>query len=493
MAGTAADVVPSASELREKLASIGQEHLLAFHDELDASRAEALRAQIAGLELDRVPTWVEKYVKNKPDFSHDEKLQPAVVHALDGRIVGAELPATERHWDRDAAEAAGEQIIRAGEVAAFVVAGGQGSRLGFDGPKGKFPGGAVTNKPLFAIFAEGVLAASRRYGVTIPWYVMTSPINHDETVAFFEKNHHFGLDPDSIMFFQQGVMPSFDMQTGKILLADKDAVATNPDGHGGSLKALYASGAIADMDRRGVRHISYFQVDNPLVRVIDPVVIGLHASSPHSSAQMSTKIVKKTDPAEKVGVLARAGGETTVIEYSDMPDELANQRTETGELAYNAGNIAIHVISVGYVKQLNEGEGGFSLPFHRAEKKVACVDPETGAALEPDAPNAVKLETFVFDALPIAERSLTLETDRVEEFAPIKNAEGKDSPATSKALQTERAARWLEMAGVPVPRNAENEPGCTLEISPLTALTPADLRTRQDLPKKIEPGQSLAL
>jgi UDP-N-acetylglucosamine/UDP-N-acetylgalactosamine diphosphorylase len=246
------------------------------------------------------------------------------------------------------------------------------------------------------------------------------------------------------------------------------------------------------MKKRGVEHISYFQVDNPLVNVVDPVFLGLHAGAEHSSAQMSTKVVRKTDPAEKVGVLAKAGDKVAVIEYSDLPEELAEELAPDGTLAYSAGNIAIHAISVAFVEQLNTSAGGFGLPFHRAEKKVPCVKLDSGEAFEPTEPNGIKLETFVFDAIPMAEKSLVMETLRIEEFAPIKNAQGNDSPESSRLLQTARAAGWLEANGVTVPRRPDGAPDCILEISPLTATCPEDLAGK-DLPGSIEQGSKTAL
>ncbi|MEM9081992.1 MAG: UDPGP type 1 family protein [Planctomycetota bacterium] len=450
---------------RERLAAIGQEHLLAFFDELDETSQSALLAQIEAIDLDRVPGWVADYVENKPDFApNPDDLAPPSYYACEG------------DWDREKFKTIGEDLLRTGKVAAFTVAGGQGSRLGYDGPKGEFPAGAVSKKPLFAFFADWLLAAGQRYGVTPVWCIMTSPLNHERTVAFFEKNNYFSLDPQRVRFFNQGTMPSFDMKTSKILLAEKGAIATNPDGHGGSLKALYESGAIAEMRELGVEHISYFHVDNPIVRVIDPVFIGLHVGAGDSSGEMSSKMIPKAEPSEKVGVFGVVKGQTQVIEYSDMPEELAHATDDRGGILYNAASIGIHMLSVDFVAKFNESQSDFSLPFHRAEKKVACVDPVTGNAFEPTEPNAVKLEMFVFDAIPFAKQSLIYETDRINEFAPIKNAEGKDSAASSAEIQTERAARMLEKAGFEVPRDANGTPACTLEMSPQTAMEWGDLK-----------------
>jgi UDP-N-acetylglucosamine/UDP-N-acetylgalactosamine diphosphorylase len=454
--------------LTRKLEAIGQGHLVRFAGELSEPERQNLIRQIQELDLDALPRLVQRYVKNKPQVPIPADLGPAPYYPHNPLTPG-------RQWDRDRYRAAGEQLLRDGKVAAFTVAGGQGTRLGFDGPKGMYPAGAVSGKPLFQIFAEGLLATGRRYGNHIPWYIMTSPLNHKATVEFFERNWFFGLGRGDVMFFPQGTMPSFDMATGRVLLADKDEIATNPDGHGGSFKALYISGAVDDMRRRGIEHLSYFQVDNPLVLVVDPVFLGLHAAAPDSSAEMSSKMVPKAAPEEKVGVFCAAGGKVFVVEYSDLPAELITQRLPDGSLKFVAGSIAVHIIAVEFIERLNTNPD-FALPFHRAEKNVPHIDPDSGRSITPDQPNAVKLEKFVFDALPLCRQSLVYQTDRVEEFAPIKNATGVDSIQSCRVLQTERAARWLERIGIRVPRREDGSPDCVLEINPLHAVEPQDLR-----------------
>jgi UDP-N-acetylglucosamine/UDP-N-acetylgalactosamine diphosphorylase len=255
---------------------------------------------------------------------------------------------------------------------------------------------------------------------------------------------------------------------------------------------MSSSGALDDMRARGVEQISYFQVDNPNVRAIDPTFLGLHVAHAGSSGEMSSKIVRKTDPGEKVGVFARSGGRTMVVEYSDLPAELAEARDADGSLRFDGGSIAIHVLSADFVERLTSGEGE-QLPFHRARKKVPHVDLETGEPVEPSEPNATKYELFVFDAIPLAERSLVVETDRVEEFAPIKNAEGADSPATSHRLQSERAARWLEARGVQVPRRADGAVDAELEIGPLTAMEPDELPDELVAALRIPPGDAIVV
>ncbi len=480
--------VPTLAALRERLAKVGQEHLLAFHDRLAPEAQVALRAQIAAIDLESVPGWVAAYVKGKPatgPTGGGGEIKPAPFYPYSG------MPDAAKYRE------AGEAIIRKGGVAAFVVAGGQGSRLGFEGPKGCYPATAITKKPLFQVFAEQILAANRKYGTTIPWSIMTSPLNHAATVGFFERRRFFGLGKENVMFFEQGVMPSFDMATGKILLAAPGEVATNPDGHGGAVAALQKSGALADMKRRGVVHLSYFQVDNPHVKVIDPLFVGLHATAPDSSGEMSSKMVRKASWDEKVGVFCTidkkdgSGPKLDVIEYSDLPPALAKATNPDGSLTINAGSIAIHLMSVAFLERIAT-DPKVSLPYHRAEKKVPFVDPATGAAVSPTANNGVKLERFIFDALAVASRSIVLETDRVEEFAPIKNATGTDSAESSKALQTQRAARWLVKCGTHVPLTAQGLPDCTIELSPLTAVCEDDAVCVR-MPKTIAPGESVVL
>ncbi len=491
---------PSIATLRPSLASIGQEHLLTFFDRLDSAKQARLLSSIASMNLSAIPGLVREYVTSKPAAQAAGDLAPPPYYPADHTS-----KAGRGAWDRAHFRSKGIELIAAGQVAAFTVAGGQGSRLGFEGPKGCYPAGAVSNIPLFACLADWITAAQRAFcppGVRIPWYIMTSPLNDAETRAFFKANANFGLDRHDVMFFPQGVMPSFDINTGKILLSDLHEPAVNPDGHGGSIRALMVSGAIADMKRRGVRHISYTQIDNPLVRVIDPTFLGLHAFAPDSSGQMSSKMVAKANAGEKVGVLARMGaaGKVGVIEYSDMPRELTEAVNDRGELVFNAGNAAVHALSVEFVERLNASESNgvagsgksMTLPYHRAEKKVACIDLGTGARIEPTTNNAVKLETFVFDALPLCESSIVMESLRLDEFAPIKNATGADSPHSCREIQTARAAAWLERASVRIPRKPTGEPDCVLELPPTTAMDADELVAKRPM-LNIAPGAKIVV
>jgi UDP-N-acetylglucosamine/UDP-N-acetylgalactosamine diphosphorylase len=468
------------THIRKTLAAHGQDHLLAFADELSPERREHLLDQIEALDLDAIDGWIKAFIENEPPARVPDDLEPVPYYPHDPGDA----------FDAEGYERIGRELIRGGKVAVFCVAGGQATRLGWSGPKGTFPATPVTGKPLFRVLAEQVRANRNRYGVTIPFYIMTSPLNDAVTRAFFEDNNCFGLHRRNIFMFPQGLLPSLDAKTGKLLLADKGTVAMNPDGHGGSIAALADSGALEDMAARGIEHISYVQVDNPLVKVLDPVFLGLHAAAPDSSGEISTKMVAKTDPQEKVGVLCRSGGKTMVVEYTDLSQHLAAERDDAGRLRFSAGSIAVHIMSVAFVRALTSGEQDLSLPLHPALKAVEHVDVAVGRSVAPEAPNAVKLETFVFDALPLAKSVVVYETERTEEFAPIKNARGQDSAETSQQLQSDRHARWLEANGVSVARDQAGHALARIELSPLTALEPGDL-ARVDLPSSIEPGASV--
>jgi len=466
-------------KVKQQLDKINQSHLLMFWDELSDQQKTSLLDQIEQLDFEIIPQWVEKYVKSEYPLSIPEKFEPADYFPA--------KPADPQQTDYyNKAKTKGIELISAGKVAAFVVAGGQGTRLGFAGPKGNFPVSPVKNKTLFQIFGETIAAAGKHYSTKIPWYIMCSPLNYSQTVEAFEKADYFGLDKDDIFFFTQGTNPNFSFD-GKILLADKDKIAKSPDGHGGSLKALYNSSAIEHMKKRGIQYISYFQVDNPLINIIDPLFIGLHDLN---NAQMSSKALIKRDPKEKVGNFCIVNGRVTVIEYSDLPDDKAQMRKPDGSLLFELGSIAIHVISVDFVEKLNKH--GFVLPIHRAVKKIPHID-KNGSLINPDKPNGIKLETFVFDALPLAENSIILQTLRDEEFAPVKNAQGEDSPAVTQQMMTARAAKWLEAAGIKIPRKPDGSPDCTIEIAPSFALYPEDIIAKKDKIPPITAGQKIYL
>jgi len=466
-------------EISGALASIGQSQVLRFADSLDQKSKSQLFSQLASLDLSNISALIDTQVKINAPVGLPQKIEPVQAYPR--------VPDASQKQQYDDAHARGVELLKAGKVAAFLVAGGQGTRLGYDGPKGEFPVTPIKHKPLFQVFAQQLLAWSRDSGKVIPWYLMTSDANDAATRAFFLKHNYFGYNKADVFFFQQGMMPAYSM-AGKILLGAKDSLALSPDGHGGSLRALEKSGALADMKKRGVEHLSYFQVDNPMVHTIDPLFLGLHDLT---GSEMSSKTIPKAAALEKVGNFVFADGVVQVIEYSDLPDTLATQTNPNGSLKYNSGSIAIHALRVSFIERLNQG-GTLQLPWHRAEKKVPYVD-DAGNLVKPDKPNAVKLEQFVFDAIPLARNAIVYNTDRAEEFSPVKNAEGTDSPATSRRDQVIRAAKWLTEAGVKVPVTPENEPDASIEISPIFATTALQLKTRDLSKVQIRAGESVYL
>ncbi len=432
-----------------------QGHLLRFWDQLDPIARGPLLDQIQALDFDQLDPLILTHVLAKPDKIVPANITPAPFFPRQ--------PAPDQQDFYKRAHRLGSEAISQGKVALLTVAGGQGTRLGFDGPKGAFCISPVRNKSLFQLFAESLLANQRRYQRQIAWYIMTSPTNDRQIRDFFAQHDYFGLSPDSVCFFTQGTLPAFDFD-GKLLLAAKDSLALSPNGHGGTLLALKSSGCLDKLAHDSVQYLSYIQVDNPLVSVLDPVFIGLHIAD---DSEISSKSLPKIDDLERVGNFCTSDGKLMVIEYSDLPDDLAHAHNPDGSRTFNAGSIAIHVINVDFVQCLTQT--GSSLPYHRAEKRVAFIDAE-GLHIEPADPNAVKLEMFIFDALPVAAKSIVFETDRPEEFSPVKNAMGPDSPRTCRRDMIRRAARWLRLAGIELPHNPQGEPACTLEISPLFAL-----------------------
>ncbi|MGF1449448.1 MAG: UTP--glucose-1-phosphate uridylyltransferase [Opitutales bacterium] len=469
----------SEETLRAQFQAAGQGHVFRFWDDLNADERAQLLSEAAEIDLLELAHLNETLVQGHSGAGVDlSDLEPAPYVPLPAMDDAAGLR------DQQAAREIGDGALRAGRVAAFVVAGGQGTRLGYDGPKGTFPVTPVQQKTLFQVFAETILAARQRYRAAIPWFIMTSHANHEATASFFEAHDWFGLGADSVHLFRQGRMPAVD-PAGKILLAARHSIAMSPDGHGGSLRALVRSGACRTMAAAGIDTLSYFQVDNPLVPVIDPVFIGYHLQG-HSDC--SSIMIPKAYAKEKLGHFCRQRGRTVVIEYSDLPDALAEQRDAHGQLYYRAGSIAIHVFARGFIERCGSGEDpALRLGFHRADKKIATVD-EAGQPVKPDAPNGVKFEMFVFDALPFAQNPVIVEARRADVFSPVKNAEGVDSPQSSRDDQCRQGARWLKAAGVAVECDDSGLPPFSLEISPLFASDEATFVAKwQALPESERP------
>jgi UDP-N-acetylglucosamine/UDP-N-acetylgalactosamine diphosphorylase len=322
----------------------------------------------------------------------------------------------------------------------------------------------VSQRSLFEIQAQKIRRLRARFGRPIPWYVMTSRATDAATRELFASHGGFGLPAADVVFFCQGMVPSFDF-AGRLMLAEPGRIMENPDGHGGSLTALLASGALADAQRRGVDTLFYYQVDNPLVRMADPAFLGFHELA---RAEVSCKVVRKRDPMEKAGVVARLEGRVGVVEYTELDDAHRHARNDDGELVYWAGNTAIHVFDLAFVRRV-AAEADRWLPFHASEKQIPTLD-DAGRPVVPYAPNGRKLERFVFDALPAARGVCVVETARAEEFSPVKNATGSDSPKTARLDLVAQYRAWLRAAGIEPPA------GLALEIDHSRVDGPEDLR-----------------
>jgi len=440
------------TELSARLRVHGQEHLLTGWSALTAGQQHAFVKQLERVDF----AALERLFARRDELqAHFDPAAVTPIAVEDALAVNAE---TSR---------LGEDCLRRGEVAVLVVAGGQGTRLGFDKPKGLFPVGPVSGASLFRLHVEKVHALSRKYGAGVPMLVMTSAATTAETRAFFREHDDFGLPPGDITFFEQGTMPALDAATGKLLLAAPGELNLSPNGHGGTLTALADTGLLADLKARGVKHVFYFQVDNALVDLAAPGFVGRHVAT---GSDASTKVVDKTRPDEKVGVLALIGGQCGIVEYSDLPAELADARDADGELLHRAGNTAIHLFSVAFLERVTQGSQ--RLAYHLARKKVPYYAPHIGVSVKPVIENALKFELFVFDALPLAERWLVVRVRREDEFAPLKNATGADSPEAVRAALSASHARRLSSVGVEV------ADGVPVEIAPLFALTEAELRAK---------------
>jgi UDP-N-acetylglucosamine/UDP-N-acetylgalactosamine diphosphorylase len=453
-------------ELRKRLQQFGQEHVLAGWERLNDAERGNLIEQLQALDFEQLRTLYQER-EQCAAVPERKRITP---------IARVEHEPESREKHRAVAEAA----WRKGEVAVLIVAGGQGTRLGFDHPKGLYPIGPVTNKSLFQIHAEKVLALGRRYRVSVPLLIMTSPATHEETEAFFHEHGFFGLPREEVFFFRQGTMPALDLATGKLLLEAPGRLFSSPNGHGGTLTALESSGLLDRLRDRGIRTVFYFQVDNPMVKVADLDFLGGHVAA---GADVSAKVVPKEAPEEKVGIFVLVDGRLTIIEYSDLPDDMARETDEQGRLRYWAGNIAIHLFQVDFLERVARGPN--RIPWHLARKKVPYLD-EHGKLVQPPKENALKFEMFIFDAFPQARRWTLVSTTRQEEFMPLKNAAGLESPEMVRQYLSNQAADWLEKAGVRVPRKADGAAAVPLEISPLLALDADELAARVDRNRRID-------
>lgn len=460
------------NDLVGRLAPFQQQHVLRFWDDLSPAGQKRLAEQVLALDMPQLAKLFagDQQHVDWAEVSRRAEPAPAVRMADRNSASGGKLGFT-----REAAIARGKQALAAGEIGVVLVAGGQGSRLGFEHPKGMYPIGPVSKATLLQIHCEKVVALSRTYKAT-PLYLMTSPITHEEQLDFLARHNRFGLAEDDLVPFCQGTMPAVDAATGKLLLESRGALFESPDGHGGMVAALAKSGAIEHMRRRGVKHLFYLQVDNPIVPIGDPEFIGYHLLA---ESELTSMAVAKQEPMDKLGNFAMTDGKLNVIEYSDFPNDVAEQRDATGGLKFWAGSIAVHMFGVAFLERMLALKD--ALPFHIARKKVPHVGGD-GKMVNPTEPNALKFERFIFDLLPQAKNPLVVEFAEAEVFAPLKNAPGapKDTEAYVHQFLLAQHTGWLRAAGATV------ADGARIEISPLYALDAEQVKQR------VKPGEQFS-
>ena len=401
-------------QVKQILEKNGQEQLLDEYNRLtDENEKQQFLDNVLTIDFNQVKTLYEN-CKEKPEFVESD-IKP--IDFVDKtKLTNA---------DYEKYESLGLKEIKNGKLAVVTMAGGQGTRLGHTGPKGTFDLGLDTHKSIFEILCDTINDARSKYGVDIPWYIMTSDENNEETERFFESHNYFGYPKNCITFFKQGKLPMISTE-GKILIDENHKIKQAADGHGGIFHSMLKDGVIFDMKARGIEWIFIGGVDNVLVKPVDPVLIGLSISK---NVLAAGKSIVKANPNEKVGVFCKRNGKPSVIEYSEISKEMAEEVSEDGELKYGESHILCNLFNIKAIEKISE----MKLPYHIAHKKAKYID-EKGNLVVPETPNAYKFEAFLFDAFESLDDIAILRVKREEEFAPVKNAEGVDSPETARKL-----------------------------------------------------------
>ncbi len=397
------------SEALKLLDEHGQAHLLRYYHELSPKSAASLLSQIEKIDWSLLDL-----------LKRDElKVEKGVLSPL-GAL---EIPEIEAN--RASYEAVGIEALKAEKVGAVLLAGGQGTRLGFDGPKGTYPIGVTRELFIFQCLINNMMDVVNRVGAWIPLYIMTSEKNNDATVAFFNEHDYFGYDKAHIRFFIQDMAPSVDYN-GKIYLEAKDRISLSPNGNGGWFTSLVKAGYLEQMKTDGIEWLTVFSVDNVCQRINDPAFVGATIAS---GRECGAKVVAKANPTEKIGVLCLEDGKPSIVEYYEITEDMKNLRDEKGELLYKFGVILNYMFKVSKLEDILRD----TMPTHVVEKKIPYID-EDGVLQKPTEPNGYKFETLVLDMIHLMDSCLSYEVVREHEFAPVKNATGVDSVETAREL-----------------------------------------------------------
>ena len=399
--------------IKKTLKKYSQEHLLDEYEKLDETKQKQLLDQIQHIDFELINSL---YNNTRKEIDvQDSKISP--IEYLDKDKLNGYYKGFQE---------TGEKAIRAGKLAAVTMAGGQGTRLGHNGPKGTFDIGLDSHKSLFELLSDSLKTQGKKYDVTIPWFIMTSRENNNDTIEFFAKNRNFGYEKDkNLFFFIQEELPMVDME-GKILIGEDGLVKEAANGHGGIYEALVKNGMTKKMRELGVEWVFIGGVDNCLVKMVDPVLMGIAIDKKVTAAGKS---VVKANPKEKVGVFCKKNGRPSVIEYTEIPDDMSEQVDDNGELVFGESHILCNLFNIDAIERM----GNKPLPYHTAFKKATYIDKD-GNKVVPDGPNAYKFEAFLFDAFGELDDMAILRVKREEEFAPVKNATGTDSPETAREL-----------------------------------------------------------
>lgn len=398
------------AQAKQLLEQKGQMQLLAYYDELDEQGKAKLLSAIEQINWD-----FEDALAHPVDMSgKDKDIRP--IRGLKRAEIEKQAPMYET---------IGVQAIQNGKVAAVLLAGGMGTRLGVDGPKGAYDIGITKPLYIFEQQMKNLAKVNEKCGVKVPLYIMTSDKNHDQTTAFWKEHNYFGYDESEVKFFKQEMSPAVDYN-GKIFLETKDTPAISPNGNGGWFASLKKAGLCEDLHQKGVEWLNIYAVDNVLQQIADPLFVG---ATIHEGVNCGAKVVCKNHPYEKVGVLCKDGDQPDIIEYYELTDEMANQKDETGALAYCYGVIMNYLFKLSKLEEIADQK----IPVHIVEKKIECLC-EDGQTRKPEKENGKKFETLAVDLIKPMGSVLPFEVVREHEFAPIKNKTGVDSVESAREL-----------------------------------------------------------
>lgn len=399
-------------QAKQILEKYSQEHILNFYDSLDDNKKEELLNQIFSIDFEQLQ---DLYANINNEKKSECEITP--IEYLDK----SKLTESQKEEYKNI----GSNVIKQGKYAVLIMAGGQGTRLGHNGPKGTFMLGINPDKSLFEIFCDKLKEIKNKYNVIIPWYLMTSKENNEETVAFFEKNNYFNYPKEYVKFFVQSEIPMIDKE-GKILLKEDGLIKQAANGHGGVFESMFKNGIVDDMKQKNVEWIFIGPVDNPLVQMTDELMLGL---AEETNAMAVGKSVVKAGPEEKVGVFCKKNNRPSVVEYTEITKEMCEMRDNNGELLYGESHINCNIFNIKSIERI----GTDKLPYHTAFKKATYMN-KNGEIIKPEEPNCYKFETFIFDSFEKLDNMQILRGKREEEFAPVKNKEGVDSPETARTL-----------------------------------------------------------